>query len=304
MLPGRKDNTWLAIATSIVAIVLFDLMGVLIKHLSDRYGAAELSAYRNLFGLLPTALALWLSPGWHQSGRVLRIRQWRLAVARGMAVTLAQLLFYLSLGLMAFATATTLSYSTALFTTALAVPLLGERVGLVRWSAVAVGFVGVVLIMRPGTEAFDPATLLPFGAAALYAYSGVTARLIDPQVPTPLFNLYSAGVAAVGSALLAVSLGSFTAIASTQDLMLIVLMGLFGGAAVLCLVIAFRMTEPSNLAPFNYFGIPIAFGFGWLFFGEAPVEDLFPGAVLIAAGGLLIVYRENRQRRADIPGKQ
>lgn len=304
MLSGRKDNTWLAIATSIVAIVLFDLMGVLIKHLSDRYGAAELSAYRNLFGLLPTALALWLSPGWHQSGRVLRIRQWRLAVARGMAVTLAQLLFYLSLGQMAFATATTLSYSTALFTTALAVPLLGERVGLVRWSAVAVGFVGVVLIMRPGTEAFDPSTLLPFGAAALYAYSGVTARLIDPQVPTPLFNLYSAGVAAVGSALLAVSLGSFTAIASTQDLMLIVLMGLFGGAAVLCLVIAFRMTEPSNLAPFNYFGIPIAFGFGWLFFGEAPVEDLFPGAVLIAAGGLLIVYRENRQRRADIPGKQ
>lgn len=58
------------------------------------------------------------------------------------------------------------------------------------------------------------------------------------------------------------------------------------------------MTEPSNLAPFNYFGIPIAFALGWLFFAEAPVNDLFPGALLLVGGGLLIIYRERRARRA------
>lgn len=293
----RADNAALAIVISIAAIFLFDMMGLIIKALSPRYTAAELSAYRNVFGLFPSVLALWTTASWRRGGRAVRIRQWRLAVARGVAVTFAQLMFYLSLGLMAFATATTISYSTALFTTALAVPLLGERVGLIRWGAVAIGFVGVLLIMRPGTEAFAWYMLLPFGASALYAFSGVTARLIDPDVPTPLFNLYSSAIAAVGSVVLAVLVGGFSPIAGLRDALMILLMGMFGGCAVLCLVISFRLTEPSNLAPFNYFGIPIAFTLGWLFFDEAPIDTLMPGALLIVVGGLMIVFRERRLRR-------
>jgi drug/metabolite transporter (DMT)-like permease len=198
---------------------------------------------------------------------------------------------------MAFATATTISYSTAIFTTARAVPILGERGGLVRWFAVAIGAVGVVMITQPGADTFEWTALLPVGAAALYAFSAVTARLIDPEVPTPLFNLYSSATAAVGAVTLALIFGGFTPIASLWDLSLIVLMGAFGGLAVLCLVVSFRMTEPSNLAPFSYFGIPIAFALGWLFFAEAPVDDLFPGVLLLVGGGLLIVYREQRTRR-------
>ena len=71
-------------------------------------------------------------------------------------------------------------------------------------------------------------------------------------------------------------------------------MGGIGGMAVLCLVVAYRMTEQSNLAPFAYFGIPTAFAFGWIFFGEAPFGDLFPGALLIILGGLIIIWRERR----------
>ena len=295
---GRTNNAVMGILISIVALVLFDFMALIIKALSVRYAAAELSAYRNLFGLVPSALALWMTATWRRGDRSLRMRQWRLAVGRGMAVTLAQLLFYLSLGLMAFATATTISYTTALFTTALAVPLLGERVGVIRWGAVAIGFVGVLLIMRPGTDAFAWHMLLPFGASALYAFTGVSARMVDEGVPTPLFNLYSSAVAAVGSVVLAFALGGFSPLASWYDAGMIFLMGLFGGSAVLCLVVSFRMTEPSNLAPFSYFGIPIAFVFGWLFFGEAPIDTLMPGALLIVFGGLMIVFRERRLRRA------
>lgn len=293
-----QDKTALAIVISIVSLLLFDLMGLLIKFLSARYSAVELSAYRNAFGLIPSMIALWMTASWHSNGRKLALRQWRLAVWRGLAVTLAQLMFYLSLGLMAFATATTISYSTALFTTALAVPILGERVGLVRWSAVAVGFVGVIMITRPSAVAFELTALLPVGAAALYAFSGVTARLVDDDVPTPLFNLYSTATAAVGAIVLALMFGGFTQIASLRDLGLIFLMGAFGGSAVLCLVVSYRMTEPSNLAPFSYFGIPMAFALGWLFFSEAPVDDLLPGAFLIVGGGLLIIHREQRKSRA------
>ena len=75
-------------------------------------------------------------------------------------------------------------------------------------------------------------------------------------------------------------------------------MGAFGGSAVLLLTMAFRMTEQSNLAPFNYFGIPLAFALGWLFFDEQPWNELFPGALLIVGSGLLIIWREQLQRRA------
>ncbi|MYH59398.1 MAG: DMT family transporter [Boseongicola sp. SB0675_bin_26] len=290
----RPDSTVLAIAISIVALVLFDLMGLLIKYLSTGYSAVELSAYRNIFGLVPSVIALWMSASWRQNGRKLALRQWRLAVWRGVAVTFAQLLFYLSLGLMAFATATTISYSTALFTTALAVPILGERVGLVRWAAVGIGFAGVVMITRPGADAFEWTALLPVGAAALYAFTGVTARLVDADVPTPLFNLYSSATAAAGALALALIFGGFTQIASLRDFGLIALMGAFGGSAVLCLVFSFRMTETSNQAPLTYFGIPNAFALGWLIFSESPVDDLLPGALLLVGGGLLIIYRERR----------
>lgn len=287
----------LAIGISLVALVLFDLMGLVIKHLSTSYGAAELSAYRNLVGLVPSLIALWTSPAWHAAGRRLRIRQWRLACLRGAAVTFAQLSFYLSLGRMEFATTTTIAYSTALFTTAFAVPLLAEKVGVVRWLAVLVGFAGVVMVMGPGRGTFSWDALLPLGASVLYALTAVTARMIDDEVPSPLVNLYSSGTAAVGAVILALALGGFSPIERTGDLGWIVAMGAFGGSAVLCLVISYRMTEPSNLAPFTYFGIPLAFGLGWVFFGEAPIDDLFPGSLLIVAGGLLIVWRERRRAR-------
>jgi drug/metabolite transporter (DMT)-like permease len=154
------------------------------------------------------------------------------------------------------------------------------------------------MITRPGADAFEWSALLPIGAAALYAFTAVTARLVDDDVPTPLFNLYSSATAAVGAIVLALLFGGFSQIDSLRDLGLIALMGAFGGSAVLCLVVSFRMTEPSNLAPFTYFGIPIAFAFGWLFFTEAPIDDLFPGALLLVGGGLLIIYRERRVSRA------
>jgi drug/metabolite transporter (DMT)-like permease len=291
------DRVVPAILLSLLALLLFDCMGLIIKLLSDRYSAAELSAFRNLFGLVPAAIALWLSKSWRTQGRPLRLRQWRMGMARGAIVSLAQLMFYMSLGLMDFATASTISYANALFITAFAVPLLGERVGWVRWMAVLIGFGGVVMVMQPGSDTFSWQALLPLGAAALYAITAVTSRLFDEEVPTPLVNLYSAATAVVFASLIALTSGGFSVLGNLTDILWIIAMGVFGGAAVLCLIQSFRMTEQSNLAPFSYFGIPLAFGLGWLFFDEAPVNDLFPGALFIVAGGLMVIWRERRARQ-------
>ena len=295
----RPDNALPAILISLLSIVLFDLMGLVIKHLSHHgYTAAELSAYRNLFGLIPAALALLTSRQWHRQGRVIGLRQWWIPLMRGAAVTAAQFCFYLSLSRIAFATATTISYSSSIFILIYSVPLLGERVGLFRWSAALVGFSGVLLVMGPGRDGFGYEAALPLIAAALYGFSGVSSRMADTDVPSPLLNLWSSGVAGLGAFGLAMALGGFSPLAAPVDLLWIVAMGLFGGSAVLCMVIAYRMTQPGNLAPFSYFGIPTAFALGWLFFDEAPFGDLFPGAILIVAGGLMILWRERRLARA------
>lgn len=293
----NRDNTILAIALSMLALVLFDLMGLIIKRMSGTYSAAELSAWRNLFGLIPSVIALYSTRSWHKSGRPLKIRQWGLALGRGVLVSFAQFLYYYALGVMAFATATTITYANALFMTALAIPILGERVGPVRWAAVLIGFAGVVWVMNPGSDAFSIVSLAPLAAAFLYALAGVTARKLDPELPSGLVNLYSAVAALVSAAILALSTTGFSPIASTEDMLWIIAMGGFGGTAVFCLVVSFRMTEQSNLAPFSYFGIPIAFALGWFFYEEAPFADLFPGAILIVAGGLLVVWRERRLKQ-------
>ncbi len=139
---------------------------------------------------------------------------------------------------------------------------------------------------------------MTLGAAMLYALASVTARMFDDDVPTPLMNLYANVAAAAGAIALTLATGGFTPIVSGTDLLWIFTMGALGGSGVLCMIVSFRMTEPSNLAPFNYFGIPFAFVLGWLFFGEAPIGQLFPGVLLIVAGGLLIVWRERRVRSA------
>ena len=286
-----------AVIFSLIALVFFDLMGLIIKLLSPKYSAVELSAYRNFFGLIPSAIALWYSDMWQQTHRSFRIRQWPLACLRGVIVAFAQLMFYLSLGRIAFATASTISYSNALFMTIFAIIFLGETVGVIRWTAVLAGFVGVVMVMGLGSETFTWDALLPFGAAALYALSGVTARLIDDDVSSALVNIYSTVIAVAASIILTLFLGGFSSIANGSDVFWIIAMGAFGGIAVLFLVISYRMTEQSNLAPFSYFGIPLAAFFGWLFFDEAPLDDLFPGALLIVASGLLIIWRERQLNR-------
>lgn len=294
----KPDRTFTAVLLLLCALTLFDAMGLIIKHLSPRYSAAELSAYRNMFGLIPSLIVLYASKDWHAKGRIWKVRQWRLALARGAILTFAQFSFYLSLGLLTFATASTITYANSLFAVALATVLLAEKVGWIRWAAVFLGFIGVIWIVRPGSDSFSPAALLPLGAAMCYALVGVTARMMDDDVPTPLINLYSSVVALFGAIVLALATGGFTPLERVTDIWWLIAMGGFGGSAVLLLIMAYRMAEQSNLAPFNYFGIPLAFLLGWIFFDEAPWNELFPGALLILASGLLIVWRERRLSRA------
>jgi len=295
----QKSPLFNAIAIILLAIFLFDVMGAIIKHLGTRYPAQQLSMLRNVFGLIPSVLVLFYSSSWREAGRPVRLVQWKLAIARGGFVAIAQFCFYLSLIHMEFATASTIAFSGALFVTLLSIPILGHRVGIWRWSAVGAGFIGIVLVMRPDTDSFNVYALLPACAALGYAASSVTAQLFDKSVPTALINLYALAGALIGAVMLVAFTGGYVEVATYQDWLWLLAMGVAGGSAVFCLVTAYRLTAPSNLAPFEYFSIPFAFLLGWMFFDEAPFHRLIPGVFLIIGGGLLIVWRERKVKTED-----
>lgn len=286
-----------AIFFILVAVFLFNVMSAIIKHLDGRYPAQQLSAFRNLFGLIPAILLLLTSQDWHGAGRPLAIRQWKLAFLRGGFVAIAQFCLYLSLIHLELATASTVVFAGPLFVTALSVPVLGDRVGIWRWLAVFVGFAGIVLVIRPGSDVFTLYALLPLGAALCYSCAAVGVRLIDTAIPTATINLYSHVGALIGSTALVIATSGYTPVASYIDWLWIFAIGIVGGGAVLCINTAYRSAQPSSLSPFEYFGIPFSFVLGWIFFAEAPFEKLFPGVILIVGGGFLIIWQERRLLR-------
>ncbi|HUV20355.1 MAG TPA: DMT family transporter [Gammaproteobacteria bacterium] len=286
-----------AVVYVLLAILLFDIQGVIIKFLGDRYPVQQLAGFRNVFGLLPSVIVLLLSSEWHARGRLLKIRQWRLGLLRGLFIAMAQYCFYLSITKMELATATTLTYISPVLITLLSIPILKHEVGMWRWLAVIVGFVGVVMIMGPGSAIFTPYSLLPIGAALGYSLSTVCVRLFDDHNPTALLNMYASAGALFGALAIVFATTGYSEVQSLQDWGLLLGMGLVGGFAVLALINAYRLARPSSLSPYEYFGIPFAFILGWLFFDEAPFAKLFPGVLLIIAGGLLIAWREHHNRK-------
>ena len=294
------SNFTRAVIIILLAIFLFDVQSAIIKHLGDRYPVQQLASIRNLFGFIPCIVILSLSREWHERGRTLIITQWRFGLVRGLFIAIAQYCLYLSITKMQLATAITLTYIGPIFITLLSIPILGHTVGIWRWMAVIVGFLGVLLIMQPGADVFSPYALLPVGAAFGYSIAIVSSKLFHDDVPTAIIYMYTTVGALASSTAFVFATTGYIPIESLADWLWLVAMGVVGGCAVLLLITAYRLTRPGSLSPFEYFGIPFSFILGWVFFGEAPFERLLPGVIFVVAGGLIIAWRERRNRNIQM----
>ena len=284
-----------AILTILGAIFSFSLMGVAVRFLTADYSVFQISFTRNLFGFLPILLMLAYSRQINALKTPFTRREWLICVTRGGSVAIAQICLFTAYTKLEFATVGTLVFAGPFFVTALSVPVLGARVGFWRWSAVLMGFGGVVMIMRPGTGIFSVFSVLPILAAFFYATSSTLVKLFPASYLSGVIQFRSQIFTVGFSLILWVCFDEIKPIASISDLGLFLVLGALGGAGVLGLVSAYRMTQLSLLAPFEYFGIPFALLLGWWFFAEAPIDRLFPGVLAIVAGGLVIIWRQTRQ---------
>ncbi|MGB1156424.1 MAG: DMT family transporter [Alphaproteobacteria bacterium] len=292
-----RSRTLLAIGMVLLSIIGFDSMAIIVRILiSQGYSPPELAAYRNTLGIIPSLIVIFTLGEFKLNRQTLIIRRWRLALFRGVTVTVAQLAFYTALSKLELATISALAQTNALFVVVMAVVMFGDRVGPWRISAVLIGFAGVIWVLRPGSETFTPLALLPVVAAFCYGYSMVTVRLFSDEIPSALLYLYSSLASAVGGFGLALLTTGFSPLGGWSDALLIFGMSMAGGVAVLLLMFAYRIAPSAVLAPFGYLGILTALGFGWLFFREAPLDTLFPGAILIVGAGVLLIWRENTHK--------
>ncbi len=293
----QKQSLWVSAVILIVAIFLFDVQGALIKHIGTQYPVEQIAFFRNLFGIVPYFFMLCFAKQWRQQGKFLVMNRWKLGLSRGFVLFFAQLCFYYSLLHMELATATTLAFSGPLFVTLLSIPLLGHKVGWWRIIAVMIGFSGVIMVMQPSQDAFRWVAILPIGAAFFYALTSLSSRFFDDDVPTALISIYASCGAMMLASLLGLMHDNWIMPESLSTWLWFVAMGAAGGAAVLLMITAYRMNDPSSLAPFEYFGIPFSFVLGWVFFNEAPFDSLIPGVFFIVSGGLIVLWREKRLLR-------
>jgi drug/metabolite transporter (DMT)-like permease len=287
-----KNSLLIAVLLTLSGLFLLDCMGIAIKYLRNDYPASLLSVYRNIFGMIPCFIVLYFSSDWHKKGRVIYIKQWRLGLFRGTFGSLAQICLYTSYLYLPFALVATMEYSGPMMITLLSIPILGEKFGLWKMTAVISGFVGILFIIQPWTNDFDFFILLPILAALGYSLVRVTSLLFSNDVPTPLINIYGQAGTILTSFLILIIFNSWTPFKSLEDFLIIFFMGLVGGSGTMLVIYGSRKAELSKIMPFDYIEILFALMLGWIFFQEWPVDRLLPGVLFIIAGGLIIIWRQ------------
>jgi len=280
---GRADR---GVACILVAVFLFSVFNAILKWLSGDYGPTQLVFFRGLFGLLPVVLILA-----HDGGGPKRLVSARpgLQVLRAVSAFVANVLFVLSYRAMPLADAVAIGYAAPIFVTALSVPLLSERVGAHRWAAVVVGFLGVVLVARPGDGVWNPAALLAVGGTLSYAICIIATRQLRTYDRTVTTMFHSTGLYVL---LGAVTLPFVWVTPSWPDLLLLTVMGCVAGGGMFFFVQAYRFAEATAVAPFDYTAMAWAMLFGFALWGEVPRWTSFAGIAIIILSGLYIVHRE------------
>ncbi len=253
---------------------------------------------------LPLAVVLWARFAFHMvfvsallaaMGRRLppRSRAPRLQAVRSLCLGAANLTFSAALIHVPLAEATAIGFVSPLLTTLLAARVLGERVGWRRWFGLAVGFVGVLVIIRPGLGVTHPAALLVLGTATLFAlYQVLTRRLAGTDDATT--TIFHTGVAS--GVLTTLALPFAWASPTLAEWAMLALIGAIGGGSHFLLIQAFARAPASLLAPFAYTQMIWATVAGWIFFDEWPDLLAVVGGVIVAAGGIFVMVSESRSR--------
>jgi len=285
------DRPLVGIVYFCAALLLFVFMNSQVKYLTETYPVPMIIWARYFFHCLLVFLffirrAPTLLGGPHRDIQLLR----------SVLVFLATGCTYFGLSFLPLADAIALSFLSPLFVTVLSVIVLKETVGIRRWIAVAIGFFGMLVIVRPGLTVFQPAAFFMVAMALFLASYSVATRLIS-HVADPVTSLFYQAL--TGAVIASVAVPFFWKFpVDWQDALMMVAIGFFGGFGHLMMIRGFQRAEASTLAPFAYTELIWGLLFGLALFGDFPDLWTLVGAAIIVASGLYVANRERRRQRA------
>jgi drug/metabolite transporter (DMT)-like permease len=275
------------------ATLCFASLDTAIKYLSSRYPVPLLVWAR--WAIQALAIVAWLAP--RRGLSFVRTARPGRNLVRGAVLIGSSICFVYALRDLPIADVTALNYSTPMMVVVLAVVVLGERLTPARIAFVLAGVIGMLLIVRPGTDVFRGASVLALASAAFYAtYQIMTRRMADEDPGVLLFYPALVGAVAMSFALL-FSLEAIVAMPWTHVAMLVV-GGMVGTLGHLLFILAFQRGAASALTPFTYVHLVWATLIGWIAFGTFPDGYALAGMAIIAGAGLLITLHERRRAQS------
>jgi drug/metabolite transporter (DMT)-like permease len=288
------------------------IRGILLILLSTIFMSLGDAMSKQLIASLPVIEILWLryvtfvvvmcgAAAWKGPPRWLATRRPLLQVVRGLGMTFSALLFVLALRYLGMAEATAMTFVSPIFVMAVSAPLLGERVGLRSWVAALIALGGVLVIIRPGSSAFDAAALLPLGTAAAWAVSLIATRLMS-GTDHPLTTLAYSALVAFATTTLLLPFGWTTP--TLGEAALALSLGVVYGGGHTILVLAYRHAAASLLAPFSYAQLVWSTILGFLLFGNVPDTWTYIGAGVIIGAGLYTAQRARRRHLAAVAARR
>ncbi|MDE2384307.1 MAG: DMT family transporter [Alphaproteobacteria bacterium] len=297
MKPARHPKALLGIALMLLAMLTFPFLDVLAKKLGQQgLPAMEATWARTFLGSLLCVPLLLATEG----SKVLRPRDNGLNAARGLAIVLTTFFFFSALRFQSVADTLSIYFIQPILVMALAPLLLREKISWHRWAAVFAGFLGVLIIIRPGLVAFNPGTVLSLGsglaAAAVVLLSRKLAGGSSALANTFYSSLYGAALASL------VMLWQWHSPTPTQWAMMFGI----GALGIICnflIIKAFEWCEASLLAPFGYAEMINAVTAGWFFFGDFPDAWTFVGLAILIGAALFVSQREHRAAPEESPAQ-
>lgn len=312
---ARQNIAGLGILFLLIGVFCISINDMLIKQLSGDYALHQIVFARSGIGILFSLMIVQYEGGLG----LLRTAQPWMHILRGLMIVVANMTYFVALAVLPLADATALFFAAPLFITLLSIPMLGEKVGPLRLSAVAIGFAGVVIMQRPwasgdALEVSRIVLLLPVLSALTYAINQLLTRKLGVASKASALAVY------IQATFIVVSLGFFIvagdgrhAIGATnpsvifllrawvwpaqEDMWVFVGLGMNSAIIGYCLSQAYRLADAATVAPFEYLGLPLAVFWGFVIFGDLPVVEVWVGIALILGSGLFVFLRERKKAR-------
>jgi drug/metabolite transporter (DMT)-like permease len=291
----RRASRSIGIALKLLSVLLFAVMSALIRGVGDKVPVGQVVFFRSAFAIVPVVI---IYAARRELMTALRTEHPFGHLTRGAISVVGMFLSFAALARLPLVDTTAISFAAPLITVALAALILKERVRAYRWTAVAVGFFGVIVMLTPYLDLGDavatgPAIGALLALLAAFCNSGTaiqTRRLTVTETTTAIVFYFSSFCALAG--LLTLPFGWH--LPTELELAKLVGIGVLAGVAHILLTEGYRFAPASLLAPFEYTAMVWAFVLGYVLFGEIPTPVILLGAVIIAASGLFVIWREHR----------